>query len=266
VAIIINRVGGGIGADISGIDLSRPLDEDTRDMLMRALADHGVVFLPAPERGGVDVHRQLALSLGEIAVPHAALASLKDDGAPDVGVISTTIGNAYAANCWHSDVTWKPAPSRYSILHMQVCPQAGGDTMWSSQIVAFAALSPPMQRFLEGLTAHHRISAGIDGMEADHPVVIRHPLTGAKSLFVNGLFTDRINELSPEESDQVLGLLQRHATKPDFTCRKRWTPGEIGIWDNHFVQHYAIVDYDRDAERVIHRIEVAGEAPVAAVA
>lgn len=255
---------GAIGAEITGIDLGRPLDAEVVDLLQRALAEHGVVFLPW-RPGDIEAHLTLARALGEINPPHALLASLKDQGHPEIGLITTEVGNNRAANEWHSDVTWMAAPSKYSILHMQVGPAVGGDTLWCSQVAAYEALSPAMQAFLEPLTAHHRISDQAPDMCADHPVVIRHPLTGRKALFVNRLFTTRINELNPRESADLLDTLIAHATRPDFTVRKRWRPGDFGIWDNHFVQHYAVLDYG-EATRTIHRIEIVGAPPIPASA
>jgi taurine dioxygenase len=122
------------------------------------------------------------------------------------------------------------------------------------------ALTLAMQGFLEGVTAAHGLSGSPDHW-VTHPVVIQHPLTGAKSPFVNGLFTQRINELTDTESTALLALLIQHATRPEFQCRKRWTGGEVAVWDNHFVQHYAVQDYHGES-RCVHRIEVRPEAPI----
>ena len=134
--------------------------------------------------------------------------------------------------------------------------------MWSSQHVAFETLSAPMQAFLETLTAWHQhpIDATIG---ADHPLVCRHPATGRNALFCNPTFTQKINELDPTESSAVLAMLYAHAARPEFSCRWRWNAGDVAIWDNHFVLHYALGDFGA-ASRKIHRIEIEGEPPVAA--
>ena len=234
---------------------------DEIGQIKQALAEHGVVFIRS---GTLDVsaHFAFASQFGTVSRPSALIASLADEGYPDVGVISTDNGLAYSSDRWHSDVTWSDEPSSYSILHMQVTPPAGGDTMWSSQLAAFDALSEPTKRYLSGLTGHHN-PPGRPEIAADHPVVCVHPLSGKPSLFVNGLFTTRINELSEGESEAVLAFLARHSTQPEFTCRWTWQPGDVAIWDNHFVQHYALGDYHPAARR-IHRIEICGSPPIPA--
>jgi taurine dioxygenase len=120
-----------------------------------------------------------------------------------------------------------------------------------------------LRELLYGLTAKHRIAPRENVPEADHPLVIRHPETGREALFVNDLFTSYINELDAQEGAAILGVLKAVSIRPEFTVRRRWTVGEIAIWDNHFVQHNAIYDY-ADQPRRIHRIEVAPEAPIPA--
>ena len=206
--------------------------------------------------------RRWPAALGRPKLPPEYIPTLAADGHPEICVLSTDNQLAYASSLWHSDVTWAERPPKYSILHMQVSPAVGGDTMWSSQHVAFETLSAPMQAFLESLTAHHQhpIDAGIG---ADHPLVCRHPVTGRKALFCNRTFTEKINELEPHESTAVLAMLYAHAARPEFSCRWRWTNGDVAIWDNHFVQHYALGDFGA-AARKIHRIEIEGEPPIPA--
>jgi taurine dioxygenase len=253
----VRPVGGLIGAEIRGVDLRRELDDAMVAEIKDVLHRHGVVFFT-----GQDIepehHRALAARLGPVRMPHAALNPL--EGYPEISVISTENGQAYLADHWHTDVSWTQAPPRYSVLHMQTVPPAGGDTAWSSQHLAYEALSPTMQAMLDGLTAHHRIHPTRPEQCADHPVVITHPATGRKALFVNDLFTVKINELTDSESAAVLGVIQANAVRPEFICRWRWTRGDIAIWDNHFVQHYAICDYGA-APRKIHRVEAAPEPP-----
>ena len=222
----------------------------------------GVVFFRG-QHLTVEGHAALALALGQPKLPPDYIPTLGDDGHPEICVLSTENQLAYASSLWHSDVTWSPRPPKYSILHMQISPAIGGDTMWSSQHVAFETLSAPMQAFLEPLTARHQHP--IDPtIGADHPLVCRHPVTDRKALFCNRTFTRSINELESGESDAVLAMLYAHAARPEFSCRWRWTDGDIAIWDNHFVQHYALGDFG-SAARKIHRIEIEGAPPVPAV-
>jgi taurine dioxygenase len=134
--------------------------------------------------------------------------------------------------------------------------------MWASQFAAFESLSNRTREYLTGLTAHH-CAPGRPETSADHPLVCRHPRTGRRALFFNELFTVRVNELPPDESDAVLTLLAKRCVQPEHTCRWRWRPGDIAIWDNHFVQHYALGDY-HPASRRIHRIEICGQPPIPA--
>jgi taurine dioxygenase len=255
----VHSVGGLIGVEIRHADLRTPLTPAELDDLHRLIADNGVVIF-SDQRLDNASHLGLAKQLGTPRPPASYLASLEADGFPDICVISTDNGFAYTTDQWHSDVTWMPNPSQYSILHMITAPSAGGDTMWSSQLHAYDRLSPALQDFLVPLTAEHRVPSQ-EGMSSIHPVVCRHPLTGKPSLFVNPVFTKRLCELSQSESDALLAFLYSHAVQPEIVCRWRWSPGDIAIWDNQFVQHYAIADYGQ-AARKIHRIELEGSTPV----
>ena len=155
-----------------------------------------------------------------------------------------------------------------SILYMHELPPVGGDTLFASMYAAYEALSPPMKRLLEGMTAIHRgehVYRGRYGVkdegkqfpEAEHPVVRTHPVTGRKALFVNRNFTTGIKGLSRLESDALLAMLYAHAETPEFHCRFRWQAGSIAFWDNRCVQHYALNDYHGERRRM-HRITIAG--------
>ena len=260
-ALEVLPISGALGAEVRGIDLGGALAPQVVTDLEATLARFGVVFFTGQQ---LDVagHAALAVALGRPKLPPEYIPTLAADGHPEICVLSTDNQLAYASSLWHSDVTWDARPPKYSILHMQVAPAVGGDTMWSSQHVAFETLSAPMQAFLEPLTAWHQhpIDATIG---ADHPLVCRHPVTGREALFCNRTFTQKINELDPAESSAVLAMLYAHAARPEFSCRWRWTAGDLAIWDNHFVQHYALGDFGA-ASRRIHRIEIEGAPPIPA--
>jgi taurine dioxygenase len=249
-----------VGAEITGVDLRRALSPALIDDLRRMLAERGVVIFTGQELDPAG-HLALARQLGEIRMPHQHLPSLAEDGLPEIGVLRYEPGKPFA-NIWHTDVTWAEDPPRYSILHLQVNPSVGGDTMWASAIKAYERLSPPMQQLVSDLTAYHEFFLG-DRPSAVHPVVHRHPITGRRALFVNPQFTKRIVELDEAESAAVLNLLFEKIIQPESTCRWRWNDGDVAIWDNHFVLHYNISD-DIDSLRVIHRIEIRGDAPIPA--
>jgi taurine dioxygenase len=261
-AFDVEPVAGALGASLRGVTLEAPLAADVVADIEDLLARFGVVFFTGQDLD-VDGHAALASALGRPKLPPEYIPTLSTQGHPEICVLSTDNQLAYASSLWHSDVTWDVRPPKYSVLHMQVAPEVGGDTMWSSQHVAFETLSAPLQAFLEPLTARHQHP--IDpATGADHPLVCRHPVTGRKALFCNRTFTQKINELAPLESKALLEMLCAHAARPEFTCRWRWTDGDIAIWDNHFVQHYALGDFG-DAARKIHRIEIQGDPPVPTV-
>ena len=166
------------------------------------------------------------------------------------------------------------------ILSAKQMPPAGGDTLWSSSLAAYEALSQPLKRQLEGLTAEHSVvksfPAGRWGADpahkeryeravakhppVTHPVVRTHPVSGRKALFVNDGFTTRIHELGARESEALLAFLFTHAARPEFTLRWRWNVDDLAFWDNRITQHYAVADY-LPQRRIMHRATVIGDRP-----
>jgi taurine dioxygenase len=255
-----------IGAAIDGVDLSGPLDDELIDAIEDAVCAFGVVFFPGQSLDPA-VHLAFARRLGEIKPPSPLLGTLEQDGHPEIGVITMGRGGTSSpprADSWHTDTTYSDTPPRYTVLHMQIAPLVGGDTLWASTKASYDALSEPIKQLLEPLTATHVAHSRSD-LSAVHPVVIRSPKDGRKALFTNPLFARRINELQEEESKAVLAMLAVHGIRPDFTCRWRWTEGDIAIWDNHFVWHYVTGDFLPEPRR-IHRIEITGCKPVPATA
>ncbi len=250
-------VAGRVGAVVRTLDLSDGLSDEQVQALHELLAERGVVFF-ASQKIGPDGHRDFARSLGDIRMPPDFFPSLRDDGYPDIGVIVSESGGGRGAGTWHTDVPWTPNPPRYSVLHFQEGPDGGGDTMWASQIAAYQRLSPPMREFVMSLTAEFKRISRTGDVSAIHPLVQRHPVSGELALYVSPSNTTRIVELDENESDAVLALLVDRVLQPESICRWKWSPGDIGIWDNHFVLHHAIDDYG-DERRVIHRIEIEGE-------
>jgi len=180
-----------------------------------------------------------------------------------------------AGESWHSDVSCEERPPMGSILRIHTLPETGGDTLFASMYAAYEALSEPMQRFLEGLTAVHdgapyyrsvnarigRDDGGRSYPRAEHPVVRTHPESGRKALFVNEMFTTHIVGLSRQESDALLGFLFEHIRQPQFQCRFRWEKNSVAFWDNRCVQHQAIWDY-WPRTRSGFRVTIRGERPV----
>ena len=243
-----------IGAEVFGVDLGKPLGNRTFQEIHDALMQHQVLFFRDQEMD-LDRHKAFGRLFGEL---HVHPGSPGPEGHPEVLLIHADANSKHVAGeKWHSDVSCDERPPMGSILHIHTLPDSGGDTLFSSMYAAYEALSEPMKRFLEGLTAVHDgehvyrgrythqvgDDAGKVYPKAVHPVVRTHPETRRKALYVNSFFTTRIQELSKSESDAVLKLLWDHVADPMFQCRFRWRKNSVAFWDNRCVQHQAMWDY-----------------------
>lgn len=265
-----------LGAQIDGIDISQPLSLADRDTVEQALLEHQVLFfrdqpIEPPQQA------RFAAYFGDLHI-HPIYPNVPEQ--PEVLVLDTAVTDVRDNAVWHTDVTFLPTPALGAVLSAKLLPTVGGDTLWASGIAAYEALSTPMKRLLEGLTATHDFTRSFPlerfGNSAEdlarweearrknpplsHPVIRTHPVSGRRSLFVNEGFTTRINELSDTESEVILKLLFAHATRPEFTLRWRWQVNDVAFWDNRVTQHFAVDDY-RPARRVMHRATVLGDVP-----
>ena len=268
-AIQIEKLTPHVGAEIRGVDLSRPLDERAFKEIHEALVENGVIFF-RDQRLTPAQQKDFGRLFGQLHV-HPAAPSLLP-GHPEVLVIhADERSTRVAGENWHSDVSCDPEPPMGSILYMHELPPVGGDTLFASMYAAYDALSEPMKRFLEPLTALHegehvyRGRYGVDDTgrvfpKAEHPVIRTHPVSGRKALFVNGGFTTRIVGLTRPESDALLQFLFRHAETPEFQCRFRWQVNSVAFWDNRGVQHHAMWDY-YPQRRHGHRVTITGDKP-----
>lgn len=252
--LTLHRVSPHVGAEVRDIDITRPLTNRQVEELHRALGEFGVLFF-REQRFDHDSQKRFGRYFGELDI-HPNTPG--PEGHPEILPIHADANSRIiAGEKWHSDVSCFQEPPLGSILHIHTTPPIGGDTLFASLAAAYDALSPRLKTYLEGLTAFHsgernyrRRNAliGVDDRgrvfpSATHPVVIRHPISGRKGLYVNRLFTYRINEVSEEESEAILSYLWQHAEKPDFQIRFRWEPNSVAFWDNRAVQHLAIWDY-----------------------
>ena len=262
-----------VGAEVAGVDLARPLDAATRDALLEAVVEFGVLFFRnqpiTPEQ-----HIAFARQMGRIQVP--ALAP-KYGTNPELIVLDQVSPRGEGADVWHSDNTFMPEPPMGSILKAVLLPEIGGDTCFANMHAAYDALSEPVRRLVDGLEAVHDITKPLaKAIEAGHstadlaamrkqwppvthPVVRTHPVTGRKALFVNGNSTTHIVGLSERENAALLPLLIDHVREPVFQCRFRWDVDSVVFWDNRSVQHYAVPDYT--TRRVMHRVTLDGDRP-----
>jgi taurine dioxygenase len=269
--IAVSPVTPRIGAEIGGIDLSRPLANRQIQELHQALA-HQVLFF-RDQKMDLDQQKALGRHFGALHI-HPNVPG--PAGHPEVLPIHADAhSKRIAGEYWHSDVSCDAEPPLGSILHLHTVPPAGGDTLFASMYAAYDALSPRMQAYLEGLTATHsgehvyRAQNKLDGRaddgkvypSASHPVIRTHPVTRRKAVFVNAGFTIRIDGLPHEESRSILEFLCAHSTQPAFQVRFRWQPHSVAFWDNRCVQHMALWDY-YPAVRSGYRVTVKGDRPV----
>ena len=266
-----------IGAVVEGMQLSEPLVEQQIVEIGAALARHHVLFF-RDQRITPEQHRNFASHFGKL---HLHPIYPKHAQAPEIIVLDTDVTDLTDNAIWHTDVTFTATPPMGAVLVPRVLPAHGGDTLWSSNIAAFEALSPAMQKFLQGLTATHSIAQSFpaerfamtpgaqarleqakrDNPPVCHPAVRTHPVSGRKGLYVHEGFTTHINELTAPESRALLSFLYAHSAKPEFVVRWRWRLGDVAFWDNRLTQHYATDDY-RPARRVMNRATIIGDRPV----
>jgi alpha-ketoglutarate-dependent taurine dioxygenase len=271
-ALSLERVTPSVGAVIGGIDMRRPVPAEAAEFIRQALVTHGVLFF----RGqAIDLEQFWAFMENFGRPQKEEIGGTEHDRPGDVQTVDYA-PNRFSTATWHADTTSLAEPPIATALRADAPPPCGGDTCWASMYAAWDGLSEPMQRLLDRLTAVHSIRPTADRMgehgdaflaryqarhggDSIHPVVVTHPETGRKALYVSECFTTRIVELSPTESDAVLGGLFRHIQRPDFTMRWKWSANDVALWDNRCVQHYAVPDYT--APRIMQRIVLAGAKP-----
>ncbi len=269
MALTIKRRGGQIGARVEGVDFSRSLTPEVIEAIAEALYAHQVISIAAREMTP-DQHVQIAEHFGELE-QHATDQFQVDEDASHITVIDSDAG--HRADMWHADETFLEEPPLVNLLHGKVIPEAGGDTAFRSTAAAYDALSDKMKTLLEGLTAIHDYGhlyemgwrsgiplsaqvgeALVKGLVHAHPVVRTHPVTGRKWLTVNKTYTRFIQGLPPIEGEAILAMLLAHMDRPEFGFRHVWQEGDLLMWDQQAVQHYAV--HDAVGRRLVHRIAV----------
>ena len=274
--ITIRPLSGAMGAEVTGADLTAPLDNETADAINRAFLDHIAIFLPVKN---LPAERMQAL-VARFGEPMAHPYLKPVPGAPFVHELRKTPEEEINfGNVWHQDFTNLERPSLANALYSRVVPSHGGDTLFANMVAAYEGLSAGMRALLDGMKAVHGFSEkykqdirdqearagatkGDEGhasyttnaieQEFSHPVVRIHPETGRKALYVNPGFTLRFENMTVAESAPLLEFLYRHAIRPEYTYRHRWRADVLGIWDNRASMHYAINDYPGQL-RVMHR-------------
>ena len=277
--ILVTRVGVHLGAEIGGVDLSRPLADAQLAAIEDALVENELIIFRNQEISSEDLMR-FGRRFGELTV-HPFAPS--DGAAPQLITFRNDAKNApFGTDVWHSDETFRAEPPMATVLVAKEVPALGGDTMFASMSAAFEGLSERLRRFISGLEAIHDLKpfrALFGDSEEDrrnlqrfelayppraHPVVRIHPVSGREVLFVNPQFTIAIRDMDERESRSLLDTLFQQALIPEYQFRLHWAPNTVAMWDNRSVQHYAIHDY-YPQRRTMERVTIRG-GPVSGVA
>jgi alpha-ketoglutarate-dependent taurine dioxygenase len=267
--ITFERVAGSLGAIVGGLDLKEPMPSETVSCLGKAMAVHGVLFF----RDQVLDLDQFWAFTKNFGTPLSEEVKGTPQDTPDMVGTADMAPVRHSTAVWHADTTSLANPPWATALRAVQPTPFGGDTCWSSMYAAWDALSEPVRRMLDGLTAIHSIQPTYDRMlgyveyfrpeyakrhkaEQVHPVVLTHPVTGRKALYVSESFTTRILELTLRESASILDMLFRQVARPEFCVRWKWSANDMAFWDNRCVQHYAVPDYE--TARIMQRIVLQG--------
>ena len=276
----IRPLAGSIGAELHGIDLTRDIDADRFARIHQAFLDYLVIVLPQKKALTPAHLTAFARHFGELDddpfVFPFKIPSI--EGFPEIysNIKEAENKGVNIGGYWHADVTYREKPHKASVLYAKEVPEFGGDTMFANQYLAYETLPTTLREKLESMQAVHssamphgqsaarfasidrdnapqsedhaferggQETVQVDVVENIHPVVRRHPQTGRKLLYVNRGFTSHFVGQTPAESLPLLEDLWAHASRAELTCRYRWTPNAVVVWDNCATQHYAINDY-----------------------
>jgi taurine dioxygenase len=276
-----------IGAEVSGVDLSRPLDAESVEQIHAALLKWRVLFFRDQDLSN-DQLKRFGRQFGPLTPAHPISEGLDDH--PEIWErkieeyrTRRTDNETRPASArpprdykgWHIDITFVANPNRYSILYGVEIPPYGGDTLFTSLIAAYEGLSPPIKALVDNLHTVHQTS-GYDAGDrqlrkdgrstgpfvSEHPLVRLHPETREKLLFFNAGTTSHVVGLKERESQHLLDLLYHEVTRPEYQVRFRWRPRSLVVWDNQAVSHAGPIDYAQfSLGRTVRRITVAGDLP-----
>ncbi len=281
-AIHIKRIGEALGAEVSGVDASKPVSADTFAAIRKAWLDNLVIRFRGQKLTDPQM-LEFSRLFGELDPPGPnpygkaflprhpemnVISNVKEDGVPIGG-----LGDGEAI--WHSDMTYVDTPPSAALLYALELPAEGGDTYWANMYLAYEALPADMKKRIEGLKAIHDATYNSAGIKrkgyddvtdprrapgAHHGLVRRHPETARKCLFLGRRRNSYIVGLPLEESEALLDALWAHATQPRFAFCQQWQVGDLMIWDNRCTLHRRD-PFDPNARRVMHRTQIKGERP-----
>ena len=277
--IEVKPISGSIGAEVTGVDLSREISPALFEQIHAAFLEYLVLFFPGQKVLEPKHLRAFALHFGKLDedpfVYPFKIPSI--EGYPEIysNIKEADNTGINIGGYWHADVTYRKKPHKASVIYARQVPDYGGDTMFANQYLAFETLPPEVQERLEGMEAvhssamphgqaaarfasidrHHAPKAEskfedsgleipeVEVIENRHPVVRTHPQTGRRLLYVNRGFTSHFVGMTSEQSLPLLEELWAHACRPELTCRYRWSTNAVAVWDNCATHHYAINDY-----------------------
>ena len=271
--IKIQKYSPNLGAIITGVDLSKEINEDQFKDIHKAFLDNQVLFFQNQNEILPEIHLKLGKLFGELHV-HPAAPSMP--GYPEIFEIHAH-KNSKVANgeFWHSDVSCDIEPPLGTMLQLHILPETGGDTMFSDMYSAYNELSDKYKSLLDGLIAIHESEHLYSGRYEDrgvnrdniktpvanHPLIRTHPITGKKAIYVNRTFTTGIEGMNKNESSSILEFLFEHCEHVNFQIRYRWNKNDMAFWDNRCTMHRAIWDYWPN-ERKGRRVAIKGDKPV----
>jgi len=278
--IAVEPLAGALGAEVRGVTLAGLDDAETWDEIHRAFLQHAVLVFRDQALEPADL---MAVG-GRFGAPcHYPFVTGMDDFPYIFEIVKEPEETRNFGGAWHSDTTYLPQPPLGTLLYAMETPTQGGDTLFASTTAAYDALSEGMKRLVDGLVGvnsaglkygggrsqmHKGITAmkvhdtdSADQLEAEHPVARTHPETGRKALYVSRSHTIRFRDMNEAESAPLVEFLQAHQTRPEFTCRVRWAPGTLTVWDNRCTQHNAVNDYHGQRRRM-RRLTVGAQTPV----
>ena len=271
--IDVHPVSGALGAEITGVDISLPLDTEVVSEIRKALLNHLVIFF---QNQVITPQQQLNFA-EQFGVP-MEYPQLK--GLPECPLVTEVIKLEHETlnfgGVWHSDTTYLQQPPMASMLYAIEIPPYGGDTLFSNQYMAYETLSDGLKKTLSELVAVNTSSkpevsmtredrmreAGMELniLSASHPAVRTHPETGSKALYLNRAHTTHFKDWTELESKSLLEFLFHHQVRTEFTCRFSWEKNSLAFWDNRCVQHNPVNDY-QGFRRIMHRVTIAGGKP-----
>jgi|TARA_B110000914_G_scaffold192235_1_gene179189 taurine dioxygenase len=278
-ALIVRPISGALGAEISDINLAKCAN--SIDQIKAAFLKYHVLVFREQTLNPIEI-KNFAKYFGPLET-HPYIKGL--DEHPEVApIIKEANEKINFGGGWHTDMSFLSCPPLGSLLYAIDTPEFGGDTLFANQHAAYESLSDYMKEFVGQLKGLHSAASqyGLNGdsekrsearksmslgisekahAQVSHPVVRTHPESGLRALYINRPFTERLEGLRSSESNALLSFLWSHCEEPRFTCRVRWEPGTVTLWDNRIVQHYALNDYD-GRRREMRRVTIEGDRPI----